>query len=94
MHRQLHGLEAWFRTSNNPPPRWKMALVTSVGVYALSLLLTLLIGPLIGQWPLLLRTAASTLLVVAGLTWLVMPLLTRLAHGWLNPQPPTQKTEP
>src|SRR3954464_13439933 len=26
-YRQLHGLEAWFRSSHGPPPRWKMALV-------------------------------------------------------------------
>jgi antibiotic biosynthesis monooxygenase (ABM) superfamily enzyme len=90
-YRQLHGLEAWFRTSGRPPPRWKMAVITSVGVYALSLLLTLLIGPWLGQWPLPLRNVASTVLVVAGLTWVVMPLLTRLARGWLNPPSPIPK---
>ena len=30
VYRQLHGLEAWFR-SPNPPPRWKMATVTLLG---------------------------------------------------------------
>ena len=94
VYRPLHGLEAWFRMSSNPPPRWKMAVITFVGVYALSISLTLLIGPLIGRWPLLLRSAVSTVLVVAGLTWVIMPWLTRIARGWLSPQPPTQKLSP
>ena len=91
-YRQLHGLEAWFRTSGTPPPRWKMAVVTSAGVYALSLLLALLIGPWLSRWPLLLRSAVSTVLVVAGLTWVIMPFLTRRLQGWLSAPPPTQKT--
>lgn len=90
-YRQMHGLEAWFRASGSPPPRWKMAVVTSVGVYLLSLLLTLLIGPWLARWPLPLRSAVSTVLVVAGLTWVIMPFLTRVTRGWLSPQPPSQK---
>jgi antibiotic biosynthesis monooxygenase (ABM) superfamily enzyme len=69
-------------------------VITSVGVYALSLLVALLLGPWLGQWPLLLRSAASTVLVVAGLTWVIMPLLTRLTRGWLRAQPLTEKTKP
>lgn len=92
-YRQLHGLEAWFRTSGETPPRWKMALVTFAGVYVLTLFLTLLTGPLIGGWPLLIRNAAYNLLVVVGLTWMVMPFLTRSLRGWLSPQPLTSKVE-
>ena len=91
-YRQMHGLEAWFRAPGSPPPRWKMAVVTSVGVYALSLLLAWLIGPWLSRWPLLLRSAVSTVLVVAGLTWVIMPFLTRRLQSWLIAQPPTQKT--
>src|SRR5258708_1553594 len=40
VYRQLHGLEAWFRASDSPPPRWKMAVVTFVGVYVITLFLT------------------------------------------------------
>jgi antibiotic biosynthesis monooxygenase (ABM) superfamily enzyme len=86
-YRQLHGLEAWFRTGGTPPPRWKMALVTSVGVYVLSVAVALLIGPLIAHWPFMLRTAVPTVLVVIGLTWVVMPILTRLTKSWLHPRP-------
>src|SRR4051812_21806952 len=47
VQRPLHGLEAWFRGSGNPPPRWKMAVVTAGGVYVLSPLLALFVGPLL-----------------------------------------------
>lgn len=93
-YRQLHGLEAWFRSSSTPPPRWKMAVVTCVGVYALTLLIALSLGPLLARWPLLLRNAVTTALVVTGLTWVIMPFLTRLVRDWLNPQPSTQRIEP
>lgn len=87
-YRQLHGLEAWFRTSSPPPPRWKMASVTFVGVFPLALILTWLVSPLMGAWPFLLRNAVFNLLMVAGLTWAIMPLLTRSLRPWLSPQPP------
>ena len=32
-YQPLHGLEAWFRSPGGPPPRWKMAVVTLLGVY-------------------------------------------------------------
>lgn len=94
VHRPLHGLDAWFRTSGEPPPRWKMALVTFVGVYVLTLFLTVLTAPVIGGWPLPVRNAAFNVLVVAGLTWGIMPFLTRRLQRWLNPSASTQKTNP
>ncbi len=86
-YRQMHGLEAWFRSASPPPPRWKMALVTFAGVLPLSLVLTLLLGPMIGPWPLLVRSAAFNVLMVGGLTWAVMPLLIRIVRPWLSPNP-------
>lgn len=93
-YRQMHGLEAWFRNSSPPPPRWKMASVTFLGVFPLALILTWLVSPLIATWPLLLRSATFNLLMVAGLTWVVMPPLTRRLRGWLSPQPSFRKTAP
>lgn len=93
-YRQLHGLEAWFRTSGEPPPRWKMALVTFAGVYVLTLFLTFLTAPLIGGWPLPVRNAAFNVLVVAALTWVIMPFLTWSLRGWLSPQRSPRKASP
>src|SRR5213596_3378136 len=44
VYRHLHGLEAWFR-SPNPPPRWKMATATFLGVFPVAMVLNLTLGP-------------------------------------------------
>ena len=85
-YRQLHGLEAWFRSPHNPPPRWKMAVATFLGVFPLAMILNLTIGPVIREWPFVPRNAVFNACVVALLSWVVMPVVTRLLHGWLQPQ--------
>jgi uncharacterized protein len=85
VYRQLHGLEAWFR-SPIPPPRWKMAFATFLGVFPTAMILTLTLGPTIKSWPFLPRNAVFNACVVVLLTWVVMPLLTRLLRGWLHSQ--------
>lgn len=82
--RPLHGLEAWFRSPNLPPPRWKMAVATFLGVFPLAMILNLTIGPIIRDWPFVLRNAAFNACVVALLAWVVMPLVTRVLHRWLR----------
>jgi uncharacterized protein len=84
VYRQLHGLEAWFR-SPNPPPRWKMAVATFLGVFPVGMILNLTLGPTIKSWPFIPRNAVFNACVVALLTWVVMPLITRALHRWLHP---------
>lgn len=88
-YRELHGLEAWFRSPGGPPPKWKMAVATFFGVFPLAMLLNLTLGPVIHDWHFVLRNAAFTTAVVALLSWIVMPLVIRMLHGWL--QPPSSK---
>lgn len=83
VYRQLHGLEAWFR-SPNPPPRWKMAVATFLGVLPVAIILNLTLGPMIESWPFIPGNAVFNACVVALLTWVVMPLVTRVLHGWLH----------
>ena len=90
VYRKLHGLEAWFHNSGQPdPPQWKMALVTYIGVDVVTTLLFWVLGPLIQNWPFLIRNSAFNIVVVACLTWLAMPLLTRVFRRWLQPEPET-----
>lgn len=87
----LTGLEPWFtlpnRVVNRPPPRWKMALLTAAGVYPMLLVLGVLLRPLVGDWPLPLRLAASLVPGIPLMTWVIMPGLSRLFFGWLYPEP-------
>ncbi len=85
----LSGLETWFtlpgQRSIVPPPRWKMALVTLLAVYPLSLLLGITVGNWISGWPRLLNALIFNALIVSGLTWVLMPQLTQLLKAWLYP---------
>lgn len=83
--RPLHGLEAWFRSPHQPPPRWKMAVATFLGVFPLAMVLNVTLGPMIRDWPFVLRNAVFNACVVLLLAWVVMPLVTRLLRGWLQP---------
>lgn len=85
--RPLHGLEAWFRAPHLPPPRWKMAIATFLGVFPVATLLNLTIGSVLHSWPMLLGGVVFNAVVVALLTWVVMPMIARVLHRWLQPLP-------
>jgi antibiotic biosynthesis monooxygenase (ABM) superfamily enzyme len=82
-YRELHGLEAWFRAVA-PPPRWKMAVLTWLGVWPTSFLVGSLVGPTVASLPALASAAIVAAFIVACLTWIVMPLLVKFFHGWLD----------
>ena len=85
-HRPLHGLEAWFRSPQSPPPRWKMAVATFAGVFPTAAILNLTLGAAIRPWPFIVSSVVFNAAMVALLTWIVMPLVTRAFHGWLHEQ--------
>jgi antibiotic biosynthesis monooxygenase (ABM) superfamily enzyme len=76
-----------------PPPRHKMALLTWPGAWALITLILWVLGPVIGTWPLPLQTLLVSVLMVVGLTWVVIPYLTRTFAGWLTPTPLAAKRQ-
>ncbi len=86
-YRLLSGLEAWFAQpqlpANHPPLRWKMALITWLGIFPTVSLLLAFVAPYLAPLPFLLRTAVITGLVVLIITWGIMPRLGPLFHGWL-----------
>ncbi len=85
---ELSGLETWFTLPGQrtmiPPPRWKMALVTVVGVWPASMLVPWLLNPLITNLPLQLRALCVSVGIVILLTWAIMPLLVRILNPWLQ----------
>ena len=70
-------------THRSGPPRHRLALLTWLGAYPIITVILDLLGPTMVGWPLALRTLVVSLLMVATLTWVVMPGLTRLLRGWL-----------
>lgn len=85
IQRRLSGLEAFFRSEKGwTPPRWKMAIVTYLGVVPAAMLWSSLLGPLLSDQHWSLRAAIINAAVVATLTWALMPFLTKLFHPWLK----------
>ena len=68
------------------PPRWKMALTVWVSVYVLSQLAYALTGLIPGEWPRAVRALPASALVVAAITWGVLPWATRTFKGWYFPK--------
>ncbi len=84
IYRQLHGLEAWFRSPGAPPPRWKMAFATFLGVFPTAMILSLTVGQAIKAWPFIFSNIVFNVCMVALLTWVVMPPITRVLDKWLH----------
>lgn len=86
VYRQLHGLEAWFRSPQEAPPRWKMALLTWIAVWPVTMAAQALLNPLIGQSvPRAVHAGAVAGAIVVVLTWVAMPLLVKVARRFLQP---------
>jgi len=84
------GLETWFnipdvKANVLPPPKWKMAIVAFIGAYSISSVTAYVLRLLLGQQMLLFNLFMNIILVV-GLTYFAMPLLSRLLRRWLYPK--------
>ncbi len=83
--RELRGLEAFFRSNSTAqPPVWKMAIATYLGVVPTIMTLALTLGPRIRSWNFVLYNLVFNACVVVLLTWVVMPLITRVLRPWLS----------
>jgi uncharacterized protein len=84
------GLETWFTLPQQPgvppPPRYKMMVISGITIYVLISLINLLILPLLNPLPAFLRTFVVTLLMVAIMTYIAMPRMTKIFAGWLYPK--------
>lgn len=91
-YRRLTGLEAWFEgpvvPASTRPPRLRMAIVTWLGIWPTASLFIWFVSPVLAQWgvPFLLITGFNTLMITVVMTYLVMPNLTKLMRGFLNPK--------
>src|SRR5262245_35487592 len=70
--------------ANRRPPRVKLALLTWAGAYVAITAVLEFLGPTMESWPLEVRTLVLSAVMVAALTWLLMPALTRLFRPWLE----------
>jgi uncharacterized protein len=83
---RVEGLDSFFTRPPAPGPRWRSTLLTIAAVFAITSLLQQFVFPHLGSWPLEARLGLSAVVVVVLLGYVVMPALTRLFAGWLQPR--------
>jgi antibiotic biosynthesis monooxygenase (ABM) superfamily enzyme len=87
---RISGLETWFTLPDQgaivPPPRYKMATVTWLAIFPLIVVLSATLVPQLDALPESLATVVMSSLLVALMTWIVMPAMTRLFRKWLYPE--------
>lgn len=92
--KEVCGLETWFRMPGEPavvpPPRWKMVVATWVGVCLTVGALNPVLRPWMADWHWLANLLAFNAVVVALLTWVVMPVLSQSLRSWLR-RPPIEE---
>ena len=86
----LTGMETWFALPGHtvvvPPPKYKMAAVASLGAAPFVLVvIPLLVQYLHGVLPSIGISIIILLVMSFAMTWVTMPLFTRLARRWLYP---------
>jgi uncharacterized protein len=86
---EVTGFEYWFslpkKAATRPPARYKMVLVTVVGLFLLSLTYTYSVEHLLEPLPDHVETLIRIIVLVIIMTFVLMPLLTRLLARWLYP---------
>ena len=76
-------ISASYSQKHNGRPRAKLALLTWAGAYAVTLGVLAVGGRAMASWPLALRALVLSGLMVAAMTWVIVPVTTRLFRGWL-----------
>src|SRR4051812_14703892 len=81
---ELHGMEAFFQHAGpSAPPRWKMAILTWIGVNPAVYVFSNAV-PALTDLPMLLNLLVVNAFVVASLAWVLMPALTKISAAWLQ----------
>src|SRR5690242_8100958 len=90
--RYLSGLEGWLAQPGAPvlipPARWKVAVLSAVGIVPLLEAVSYLLAPRLSGVPVWARPLISVVLVIPLMQYTVMPLLTRAARRFLYPSRP------
>ncbi|WP_338354735.1 antibiotic biosynthesis monooxygenase [uncultured Marinobacter sp.] len=84
------GIVTWFTLPGQnpvqPPPKWKMTIVSWLALYPAVTLVFVIFGDLLAKVPLLLRTMIVTIVVMALMSYVLMPRMTKWFAFWLFPR--------
>lgn len=85
----LPGLEGWFQLADSEkrpeaPAKWKMATLIFVGLYPVAVLLGSLFNILLPDLHVHLRQGVILISTIILMTWIIMPIMTKIFAGWLK----------
>ena len=84
----LSGLETWFTLPGGeavvPPPKHKMAMIIWISIFPLSIIINYLLRPVLRDLHIVIQIGIVSLVLVVLMTWLVMPVMSKLFHHWLH----------
>jgi antibiotic biosynthesis monooxygenase (ABM) superfamily enzyme len=66
------------------PPKWKFAVMVWIAIYPTITFVSYLIGDVIKEWPLPLKTLLMTGILVPTMVFVLLPILIKLLINWLN----------
>ncbi|WP_349971622.1 antibiotic biosynthesis monooxygenase [Pseudomonas caspiana] len=91
---RVSGIDGWFGSVGQRPPRWKQAVAIWLAFFPVSLLFNFVLGPLLNDLQLVPRIMISTLILTPLMVFWFIPLSTHLLAGWLNPTPAPTRPGP
>ncbi|HET7421328.1 MAG TPA: antibiotic biosynthesis monooxygenase [Candidatus Dormibacteraeota bacterium] len=87
---QAVGLEGWFQMPGQPlvvpPPRYKTAIITWIAILPLLVIANLIGTALLPRVSPFVRLIPVSIVLIALMTWVVMPQMTRWFRFWLYPK--------
>jgi antibiotic biosynthesis monooxygenase (ABM) superfamily enzyme len=87
VHR-VSGMDAWFGPARSAPPRWKQAISIWVVYFPTLLLVSIIFQKQLAALPIFWRVLVTTASMTPVLSFVLIPLVTRVLHGWLHPGVP------
>ena len=79
------GFAGWFSTeTGREPPRWKQAVTVLIALFPTTFVLSLVQRAWFAEVPWIPALFVSNVVGIAVLTWMLMPLVTRLLSPWLE----------
>ena len=84
---RVSGIDGWFASAGQRPPRWKQATAIWLAFFPVSLLFNFLFGPWLSELGVLSRVFFSTLALTPLMVYWFIPLSTHLLAGWLHSTP-------
>jgi antibiotic biosynthesis monooxygenase (ABM) superfamily enzyme len=84
------GMDTWFGSPKLAPPRWKQAVSIWIAYFPMLLLFSFIFKDQLASLPLFWRVLITTATMTPILSFVCIPVITRLLRGWLQPAQPTR----